>query len=83
LRITGTVTDKAALEAISLSGIQFRYDDEPGVIYGQNFASSVTFGEIGDVNVDEGGGAGIFAQAGALALLCGVIAARGRKRKGK
>jgi hypothetical protein len=58
LRITGTVTDKAALEAISLSGIQFRYDDEPGVIYEQNFAPPVTFGAIGDVNVDEGDGDG-------------------------
>jgi hypothetical protein len=93
LRITGTVTDKAALEAISLSGIQFRYDDEPGVIYEQNFALSVTFGAIGDVNVnvDEGNGssrgggcstgAGL---AGALVLLAGIAATRRtRKWKGK
>jgi hypothetical protein len=92
LRIAGTVTDKAALEAITLTGVQFRYDDEPGVIYEQNFAPLVTFGAIGDVNVDEGSGedgdgagsgggcdTGV-GLAGALVLLSGIAAAR-RTRK--
>jgi hypothetical protein len=94
LRITGTVTDKAALEAISVTSIQFRYDDEPGVIYEHAFASPVTFAAIGDVKVDEGSvktGAASSSPGcnntgvGPLALTLVILQmiGAGRKRKGR
>ena len=72
-RVTGTAANRAELEALRITRIDFAFEDEPGISYRQIFSPAITYASIPNKTVDpdpvpRGGGGGCSAAGAAWAL---------------